>query len=99
MKNFNFRIDNKKFCLFLINPGAEIDYNNIEEMTTLIKKAIDEGHKEIYFDFKNLKFIDSSGLGRLITASKQVKVVLQNVNEDVMKIFKITNIMAFFTFE
>lgn len=99
MKNFNYKIDNKKFYLYLINPGSEIDYNNIEEMTGLIKKAVEEGYKEMYFDFKNLKFIDSSGLGRLITASKQLKVVLLNVSEDVMKIFKITNITAFFNFE
>lgn len=99
MKDFNYKIENNIFWIFLNKVGSEIDYNNIDDLSEIFKKAEEKKYNTIFFDCKNLRFLDSSGLGRLITASKKFKITLKNVSEEILKIFKITNVTAFFNFE
>ena len=60
----------------------------------------DEGIYSLVLDFKNVKFIDSSGLGALVTALKQLghrgSMVLSGVDDSVMEVFKLTRMDRIF---
>lgn len=99
MQNFEYKTDNNKFVIFMPRIESEIDYNNIKELSQLIDKGVEEGFDVIYIDCTNLIFIDSSGLGRLIVASKKAKISLINMNKEIKKVFQYTNLLPFFKFE
>lgn len=98
MKLFHHEIKDEKFIISLTQEKAEIDFSTTVELSKILNIGIDQGYKEIYFDFKNLNFIDSSGLGRLIAASKKIKIIIMHCPEDVKKIFHITHLTTLFTF-
>ncbi len=56
--------------------------------------SINAGHNKIVLDLKKVKFIDSSGLGALISSLKSLddggQLVLCNVAKTVMNLFKLT---------
>lgn len=99
MKLFNYKIKDNKFYILLLNQNSEIDYTNLDEFTKILKTGIEKGFKEIFLDFTNLTFIDSSGLGRLIAAVKDTRITIINCNTNIEKIFKMTNLMSFFNFK
>jgi len=96
MELFKYKIQNKKFVVFITEPDGELDYSNLDKFSKVLKAGIKQEYKEITVDFKNLIFIDSSGLGRLIAASKDAKINIINCNDNIKKIFKMTNLMPFF---
>lgn len=96
MNYFDSKIENDHFYIFLINPNSEVDYTSIDEITVLIKKGIESGYKQIFIDMKNLIFIDSSVLGKLISATKQVKVSLLNLNDNISKLLLLTGVFNYF---
>lgn len=99
MKLFHYKIKDNKFYILLEKTNSEIDYNNLDEFTKILKTGIEKGFKEIFLDFTNLTFIDSSGLGRLIAAVKKIKITILNCNTNIKKIFKMTNLLSFFNFK
>ncbi len=74
--------------------NGEIDLNNIQEM----EKALDEGVKlckNIIIDMKDVRFIDSTGIGLLVKTYKSLKpegkaIEIKNATGNVRKVFKIT---------
>ncbi len=65
-------------------------------------KAMKEGKKDFVFNFRNCKFIDSTGLGVLVSIYKKCKengghVELVSVNnKDVLRVFKLTRLDEIF---
>lgn len=61
------------------------------------------GVTKLIFDFKDLAYISSAGLRVLMTTfktmNKQGSMIIRNVNEDVMEIFKITGFVDRLTIE
>ena len=54
--------------------------------------------KKVIFDFENVKFMDSAGIGLIIGRYKQIKSIggkmeLINVNEKIKKIFEMSGIL------
>lgn len=77
----------------------------VEEADNLRQKcqdAIKEGQKDFVFDFKNCKFIDSTGLGVIVSIYKRCKEINGNVklvsvnNEDVLRVFRLTRLDEIF---
>ena len=79
---------------------------DIYESTNFKIKVLDEVEKytgDLYLDFTNLDYIDSTGLGELIAILKDLKedgreVYLIGVNERIRKLFKITQLEEMFKF-
>lgn len=68
-----------------------------EKINCLIK----EGKSSFVLDFSNCKFIDSTGLGVLVSLYKKCKEIngmftLKNLNPEVMRIFKLTRLDSVF---
>lgn len=79
-------------------PGEELDLTNINELENEFKKLVEQGIKEIVLDFKNLKKIDSSGLGKVLHFNKVIEdkggnLIIENINSEyVERVFKMIEI-------
>lgn len=66
-----------------------------------INNLIDDGKKNFHLDFSNCDFIDSTGLGVLVSAYKKCAEIngslkLYYINSEVMKVFKLTRLDKIF---
>ena len=76
----------------------------IEAEQTLKHITAEDVAKDIVFECQELEYIASSGLRILLdvlkkTKAKGHKVVLRNLNDDIMNVFKITGFINLFEFE
>ncbi|MCA9036982.1 MAG: STAS domain-containing protein [Planctomycetaceae bacterium] len=75
-----------------------LDEANIEalgqEMFAMVEQ---DGHNKIILDFSLVEYLSSAALGKLVTMHKKVqavggKVVLCNIQRDIVDVFKITKL-------
>lgn len=77
---------------------GEIDHHSCLEIAMYADNAIKKYlPKKLVFDFKNVKFMDSAGIGMIIGRYKQLlrfggKVEMINVSNDVKRIFNMVGI-------
>ena len=76
----------------------------IEAEQTLKHITSEDVAKDIVFECQELEYIASSGLRILLdvlkkTKAKGHKVVMRNLNDDIMNVFKITGFINLFEFE
>ena len=75
---------------------SELDHHITHEVRDNIDTRLDsKSIKNIIFDFKNIRFMDSSGIGVIIGRYKKIsneggKVSVVNVNDRVKKIFNLS---------
>ena len=71
---------------------SELDHHITNEVRDEIDIILDsKSIKNIIFDFKNIRFMDSSGIGRYKKISSEGgKVSVVNVNDRVKKIFNLS---------
>lgn len=98
MENFNYKVEENKFYIFALREKTELDYSNLDEFRSLITLGIKKGYPSIFIDCQNLLFLDSSGLRVLLFTATKLPITLLNVNDNLQRIFKITNTEKSFTF-
>ena len=90
----NFSLDNKNLMVELL--ATELDHHIANEVREEIDYVLKEKQvKNVVFNFKNIRFMDSSGIGVVIGRYKQVsseggKVAVININDRVKKIFDLS---------
>ena len=90
----NFSLDNKNLMVELL--ATELDHHIANEVREEIDYVIqDKQIKNIVFDFKNMNFMDSSGIGVVIGRYKKIsseggKVAVINLNSRVKKVFDLS---------
>jgi anti-sigma B factor antagonist len=58
----------------IVRPTAErLDIEVAAEFRGMLLTLIDQGHRQLVVDLKDVTFIDSSGLGALVSALKTLK--------------------------
>ncbi len=72
-----------------------------EEFSKLLHKLLDEGKKNVVVDLANVKFMNSSGLGMLISGYTTMKngggsLVLANATEKINSLLVITKLITIF---
>lgn len=77
-------------------PSGMVDGTKAIQFRQHIKKLLEGKPKVIAIDFKNVSFMDSSGLGALVLSLKTVraagaKLFLCSVNEQVMMLLQLTD--------
>ncbi len=78
--------------------GGEIDHHTCKEVKDDIERAYSKGiYKNLAFDFENVDFMDSSGIGLLMGRVKSAallggQVVLYNVSPKVERLLNISGI-------
>ena len=101
MMNFEIEIRHVGRHTILKTLG-EIELQNVEEVSEEIWKAITESDSSLIIDLTEIKYVDSSGIGVLVTAHKRMKekkgdFALLGVPEDLLKVLKLSDLDRYFT--
>lgn len=80
----------------VISPQGILDGTQAKEFRTEVDQSLRDGAKIILVDFSDVTFMDSSGLGALVLAlkairSKESKIMLCSINEQVKMLFELTS--------
>ena len=83
---------------------GEVDIYNAESLKSELHAMIDEKKADIVLDCASLKYIDSTGLGVLVSALKKVKeakkqISIINLKPYIAKIFTLTGLDKIFLIE
>lgn len=77
---------------------------NRQELKSLVQAGLDRGGRKFLIDCTDTGYIDSSGLGALVTISKKVReqggeVRLAGLNDDLRSLFELTKLDTLFRIE
>ena len=87
--------------LTVVQPSLEtLDTRNVSDFRESIQSLLMEG-KNLVLDMSNITFVDSAGLGALLSALKQVSSVggslrLACLNDDVLNLFRLVRMNRVF---
>ena len=78
-----------------------IDAHNSAELKEYLAQMIERGEKQIIVQLEHVRFIDSSGLGALLSGHKQLAVkagqfALSNIQPQVLSMFELTRLNRVF---
>jgi anti-sigma B factor antagonist len=78
-----------------------IDAHNSGELKTHLLQMIEEGEKHIIIQLEHVRFIDSSGLGALLSGNKHIiaksgRLALTNIQQQVLSMFELTRLNRVF---
>ena len=98
--SFTVRKDDEKGVVVLGVDGQLI-VGNRHELKQKILDALESGDRKFLIDFSDTGYIDSSGLGVLVSLSKKIREVngelrLAGLNEDLHTLFELTKLDALF---
>ena len=80
---------------------GQLIVGNRHELKRMVLDALESGARRFVIDFSLTGYIDSSGLGILITLSKEVRAQggdlrLASLNRDLRRLFELTKLDTFF---
>lgn len=81
---------------------GNVDLAGVDNLRASLSALGDLAAEKIILDFVEVEFVDSAGLGALVTfyrAQKDKTVVFANVNDRVKKLFQITRLDSLFRLE
>jgi anti-sigma B factor antagonist len=79
----------------VLQPSGSLDATKSQDFRQKITDFLESGTKIVLVDFKDVTFMDSSGLGALVLAFKALraadkKLVLCSINEQIRILFELT---------
>jgi anti-sigma B factor antagonist len=85
----------------VVQVDGQLIVGNRQELKELIQAALDRGERRLLIDFSRTGYIDSSGLGALVSISKKVREAggelrLAGLNEDLRSLFELTKLDTLF---
>lgn len=96
--NVEFAEHNGVLVAFVL--ADQIDASSAGSFRDNILSRIEQGYKRIILDLTKVDFIDSSGLGAIISALKNLgengELAICGVNEPVMSLFRLTRMNRIF---
>jgi len=86
----------------LVQVDGQLIVGNRHELKELVQAALDRGDRRLLIDFSQTGYIDSSGLGALVSISKRIResggeLRLAGLNEDLRSLFELTKLDTLFT--
>lgn len=82
--------------------SGEVDIYTVDQLKDAIDNNMRQDFKNIVFDFGDLGYIDSTGIGALIGIKGKYKgtdVKIINLRSNIKRLFEITGIMKIFSVE
>lgn len=84
-----------------LNVGEQLVIRGRQDLRDAVVGELEKGERKFVIDFSRTGYIDSAGLGVLISISKQVRtqggdLVLTNLNEDLRSLFQLTKLDTLF---
>jgi len=96
----SFAIDLKGDIAVLRVTASRLDAAIAPELKNVVSGIIQDGTSRIMLDLEEVKFMDSSGLGAIVSSFKLTgqkgEFVLCNMNETVTEIFTLTHMDSLF---
>jgi anti-sigma B factor antagonist len=105
---FNYKENTMNLKLEKINgfsvlaiQDERIDAHNSGELKEYLLQMIESGEKQIIVQLEHVRFIDSSGLGALLSGNKHIvaksgKLALANIQKQVLSMFELTRLNRVF---
>ena len=95
------KIEHTEGITVLLIKEDRLDANNSEELKTELHRQFESGAKELIIDLKDVHFIDSSGLGALISGYKNASALhgsfkLSSLQSQVKSMFELTRLQRVF---
>ena len=87
--------------VLIVEVEGQLIVGNRQELKATIQQALDNGERKLLVDFAKTGYIDSSGLGALVSISKKVReqggeLRLSGLNEDLRPLFELTKLDTLF---
>jgi|SRR6056297_537999 len=88
----------KKGDWVVVDMSGELDMSNaIDFKNEVVNEFISKGELNIALDFENMEYIDSSGLGVIVSLHKRCKLnggrlAICSLNETLLRLFKLTSL-------
>ncbi|MDE2663912.1 MAG: STAS domain-containing protein [Gemmatimonadota bacterium] len=85
----------------LVTVGGQLTINNRGELKERVLARLAGGDTDFVIDFSEADYIDSSGLGVLVSLSKHIRdaggrLTLTGLNEDLERLFALTRLDSLF---
>ena len=85
----------------ILEIDGQLIVGNRQELKTLVQEGLDRGERKFLIDCSRTGYIDSSGLGALVTLSKRVREAngdlrIAGLNEDLRALFELTKLDTLF---
>jgi anti-sigma B factor antagonist len=86
----------------VVEVDGQLIVGNRHELKDMIQAALDRGDRKLLVDFSRTGYIDSSGLGALVSISKRIREAtgelrLAGLNDDLRSLFELTKLDTLFT--
>ena len=96
----NFRISDSG-GIVLVEVDGELIVGNREELKQSVLERVESGERKFVIDFQESSYIDSSGLGALVSLSRKIResggeLRLAGLNEDLRTLFELTKLDTLF---
>ncbi|MDR0786827.1 MAG: STAS domain-containing protein [Gemmatimonadota bacterium] len=85
----------------LVDVDGQLIVGNRQDLKQKVLDELEAGERRFVIDFVNTGYIDSSGLGVLVSLSKKIReqggaLRLSNLNEDLRTLFELTKLDTLF---
>ena len=86
----------------VVRADGQLIVGNRHELKELVARRLAASDRRFVIDFSNTGYIDSSGLGALVTMSKQVReqggeLRIAGLNDDLRALFELTKLDTLFS--
>jgi len=86
----------------VVGVDGQLIVGNRQELKQKVLESLDGGSRKFVIDFSTTGYIDSSGLGVLVSLSKKIReqggdLRLAGLNEDLQTLFELTKLDTLFT--
>jgi anti-sigma B factor antagonist len=91
----------KQNDITIVDVEGQLIVGNRQELKQKVLEELEGGERKFLIDFANTGYIDSSGLGVLVSLSKKIReqggeLRLANLNEDLRTLFELTKLDTLF---
>jgi anti-sigma B factor antagonist len=85
----------------VVQVEGQLIVGNRHELKDLVQAALEKGERRLLLDFSRTGYIDSSGLGALVSISKRIREMggelrLSGLNDDLRSLFELTKLDTLF---
>jgi len=85
----------------VVDVDGQLIVGNRNELKQKVNDELDKGERKVLIDFARTGYIDSSGLGVLVSLSKRIRELggelrLANLNDDLKTLFELTKLDSLF---
>ncbi|HTL04415.1 MAG TPA: STAS domain-containing protein [Gemmatimonadales bacterium] len=85
----------------VVKVEGQLIVGNRQELKTLVQEGLDHGERKFLIDCSQTGYIDSSGLGALVSLAKKVRDLggelrIAGLNDDLRSLFELTKLDTLF---